>query len=115
MRLNEIPERTGINQSEIAQRAGMSRQTVSQYLNGIRGKDFHPIAKIKEVTGVTAETVYFKNEFGENGENDQMPEYWLNVATEALRSAKQTMSAEDAEKINAVIDTLNNIGVVMMV
>jgi len=106
MRLNEIPERTGINQSEIAQRAGMSRQTVSQYLNGVRGNDFHPIAKIKEVTGVTAETVYFKNEFGVYGENDQMPEYWLNVATEALRSAKQTMSAEDAEKINAVIDTL---------
>jgi transcriptional regulator with XRE-family HTH domain len=103
MRLNEIPERTGINQSEIAQRAGMTRQTVSQYLNGVRGKDFHPIAKIKEVTGVCAETVYFKND---NGENDQMPEYWLNVATEALRSAKQTMSADDAEKINAVIDTL---------
>ncbi len=115
MRLNEIPERTGVNQSEIAQRAGMTRQTVSQYLNGIRGVGFHPIAKIKEVTGVCAETVYFKNEFGVYGENDQMPEYWLNVATEALRSAKQVASAEDAEKINAVIDTLNNIGVVMMV
>ena len=115
MRLNEIPERTGINQSEIAQRAGMSRQTISQYLNGIRGVGFHPIAKIKEVTGVCAETVYFKNEFGVYGENDQMPEYWLNVATEALRSAKQTMSADDAEKIDAVIDTLNNIGIIMMV
>lgn len=114
MRLNEIPERTGINQSEIAQRAGMSRQTVSQYLNGVRGVGFHPIAKIKEVTGVCAETVYFKNEFGDNGENDQMPEYWLNVATEALRSAKQVASADDAEKIDAVIETLNNIGVVMM-
>ncbi len=114
MRLNEIPHRTGVNQSEIAQRAGMSRQTVSQYLNGVRGVGFHPIAKIKEVTGVCAETVYFKNEFGENGENDKMPEYWLNVATEALRSAKRTMSADDAEKIDAVIETLNNIGVVMM-
>ena len=115
MRLNEIPNRTGINQSEIAQRAGMSRQTVSQYLNGVRGVGFHPIAKIKEVTGVCAETVYFKNEFGDNGENDKMPEYWLNVATEALRSAKQVASADDAEKIDAVIETLNNIGVVMMV
>ena len=114
MRLNEIPERIGINQSEIAQRAGMNRQTVSQYLNGVRGVGFHPIAKIKEVTGVCAETVYFKNEFGDNGENDQMPEYWLNVATEALRSAKQVASADDAEKIDAVIETLNNIGVVMM-
>lgn len=112
MRLNEIA--TGISQSEIARRAGMSRQTVSQYLNGMRGVGFHPIAKIKEVTGVCAETVYFKNEFGENGENDKMPEYWLNVATEALRSAKQTISADDAEKIDAVIETLNNIGVIMM-
>lgn len=114
MRLNKITEKTGISQSEIARRAGMSRQTVSQYLNGVRGVGFHPIAKIKEVTGVCAETVYFKNEFGENGENDKMPEYWLNVATEALRSAKQTMSADDAEKVDAVIETLNNIGVVMM-
>jgi len=113
MRLNEIPDRTGINQSEIAQRAGMSRQTVSQYLNGVRGKDFHPIAKIKEVTGVTAETVYFKNEFGVYGENDQMPEYWLNVATEALRSAKQVASAEDAVKIDEVIGRLHIIAVIM--
>ena len=115
MRLNEISNRTGITQSEIARRAGMSRQTVSQYTNGIRGVGFHPIAKIKEATGVTSETVYFQNEFGDNGENDKMPEYWLNVATEALRSAKQTMSEDDAEKIDDVIQSLNNIGVIMMI
>ena len=115
MRLNEISYRTGITQSEIARRAGMSRQTVSQYLNGMRGVCFHPIAKIKDATGVCAETVYFQNEFGVNGENDQMPEYWLNVATEALRSSKQTMSADDAEKIDSVIKSLNNIGVIMMI
>lgn len=54
-RMRELRESLGVNQTEVANRAGISRQSVTQYERGTRVPDIKTLRNLAVVFGVTSD------------------------------------------------------------
>lgn len=80
----------GQTQSGLADQLQVSRQAMSKYLNGERGTPSKFITELLAITDLQIEQVVFPNSIDHpDGENEDCPAYWANIAIEALREAQK--------------------------
>lgn len=101
MKIQDIPEFMGRSASDLAADFGIPKQTLSQYLNGQRGKVSKLISNLLIFCNLNQEQIIFPDRFDHpNGENPEHQAYWANIAIEAIRKAeKQGMNQHDANKV----------------
>jgi transcriptional regulator with XRE-family HTH domain len=88
MQIYDIPAHLGITATNLADLMGVSRQVLNDYTSGRRGKPSAFVAELLDVANLNREEVIFPDVFDHpSGENRDEPQYWLNVAIEALREA----------------------------
>lgn len=68
VRLGQLLEERGLSPRELAERAGVAKETVYSYLSGRRGyrPSYEVLARIARVLGVSAEDLFFLPENATN-------------------------------------------------
>jgi transcriptional regulator with XRE-family HTH domain len=98
MKLKDIPKRLGLTKSQIANIIQKPKQTVGQYFNGQRGKQSKVVEEIAMSLDLDYELVFWRDAF-DYPLGATEPLRWINLAIEALETAKQSGADADAEKI----------------
>lgn len=90
MQPKDITTHLAINQTQLAEIMGVTRQVISQYLNGDRGRPNKFVSGMVSEAGLLIEQVVFYDRFDNAySENPESPAYWLNLALEALNEAEK--------------------------
>lgn len=99
MKIHEIPDRLGITPGEMVEASGVSttgkpriKQTLPQYMNGSKDKESSFIRAVADGLGIGYERLFFCDyyRFQNDGAglNPDNPEYWINLAIEAVIQAE---------------------------
>lgn len=90
MKLQDIPQHLNITAAQLAEMAGIKKQSLNQYTTGARGKPSTVIRNVCAVAGLNREEVFFPDPFDHPFANDrENPAYWLSLSIEALKEAKK--------------------------
>ena len=105
MKIQDIPAFMGRSAASLAADFGIPKQTLGQYLNGQRGKLSKLITDLLTYCNLNREEVIFPDRFDHpDGESQEHPAYWANVAIEALHEAtKRGLSEQEAARITESI------------
>lgn len=90
MQISDIPAHLGITATSLADLMETSKQNLQQYISGARGKPSKFLTHLLDVANLQRVEIVFPDVFDHPaGENPEAPEYWLNIALEALREAEK--------------------------
>lgn len=104
MKLSDIPGFMGRSASALAADFGIPKQTLGQYLNGQRGKPSKFVADLLTFCNLNQEEIIFSDPFDLPDLNDNMPEYWMALALEAIHQAvERGMDEKKAMEISRAI------------
>lgn len=99
MKFKDIPAHLGISQSHLAELCCVKPQSLTPYSEGRRRKSSSLIDNVCAVANVIREEIFFPDVFDHpHGENPNRPEYWANIAIEALKQADILGADTDAIK-----------------
>lgn len=117
MKPHDIPAFMGRSAAALAADLQLSAQALGQYLNGKRGKPSKFIRHLLAFCNLNREEIIFPDRFDHpDGESQEHPAYWANVALEALQEAVlRGMDENEANRIakeirTAIAPTLEDIG-----
>lgn len=109
MKIQDIPAFMGRSAAALAADFGISKQALFSYTSGGRGKPSKFLTDLLAFCNLNREEIIFPDRFDHpDGENQESPAYWANVALEALHEAKKRGLPEHeanqiAESIRAAI------------
>jgi transcriptional regulator with XRE-family HTH domain len=105
MKLSDIPAHIGISAQHLADLMGTTRQALNNYTSGRKNKPSKFIGELLAVSNLNLEEIIFPDIFDHpDGENNDHPAYWANVAIEALKEAKKR--GMEVEKIcNMIVES----------
>ena len=105
LRLREIREQSGFNQSEVAAELGISRQSYNFYENGKRDPDTLTLQKIADFFGVTIDYLVGRNT-SEKPKKKIPKELKKLLDEEEITLNGRMVSPEDKEKMLRIIEAL---------
>lgn len=90
MKFSEIPAFLGITATYLAEISGIPKQTLNQYIKGVRGKNSTVVSTVCAVANINREEIFFSNPFDHpDSDNPKKPAYWLALALEGIYQAEQ--------------------------
>lgn len=90
MKIHEIPAHLGVTAAQLADLMEVSPQALNNYLRGRKGKESKFINHLLAVASLNREEIIFPDRFDHpDGDNPEHPAYWVNIAMEAINSARE--------------------------